>query len=196
VSLAALLARYGYLAILIGSLLEGETIVVLGGFSAHRGYLSLPYVILAAFAGTVLGDQLYFQLGRRRGPRFLERRPRWRPTAERVQRMIRRHETAVILGFRFLYGIRSITPFVLGMTGVGTLRFALLNLVSAALWAAAMGAAGYALGAAIETLLGGLHRFETAVFVAILAVGAIAWSVHWLRSRSDAGPPPLESSDG
>lgn len=52
--------HFGYLAILVGTLLEGETFLILGGFAAHRGYLDLSLVILSAFLGTVLGDQLFY----------------------------------------------------------------------------------------------------------------------------------------
>ena len=44
-SLPQLLTDYGYWAVFVGSLLEGETILILAGFAAHRGYLSLPLVM-------------------------------------------------------------------------------------------------------------------------------------------------------
>jgi membrane protein DedA with SNARE-associated domain len=55
-----IIAQYGYFAIIIGTFLEGETILVIGGFLAHIGLLSLPLVILSAFIGSFSGDQLYF----------------------------------------------------------------------------------------------------------------------------------------
>ena len=46
--LESFLAKYGYIAILLGTAFEGETIMIMGGFSAHRGYLELlPWVVLA-----------------------------------------------------------------------------------------------------------------------------------------------------
>ena len=45
----SLIKNYEHLPILIGTFLEGETILVLGGFTAHQGYLALPWIILAAF---------------------------------------------------------------------------------------------------------------------------------------------------
>ena len=39
--LESFLAKYGYIAILLGTVFEGETIMIMGGFSAHRGYLDL-----------------------------------------------------------------------------------------------------------------------------------------------------------
>lgn len=62
-TLDQLIDTYGYWAILVGTLLEGETILLLGGFAAYQGYLALPWVILAAFIGAFCGDQLFFFLG-------------------------------------------------------------------------------------------------------------------------------------
>ena len=132
--LESLLNTYGYLAILLGTFLEGETIMILGGVAAHMGYLSLGWVITFGFLGTLLGDQLYFYLGRRHGGDFLARRPTWSARAQRVHRFIERYPVLLILGFRFLYGLRTVTPFVLGSSQVSYLQFTLLNLTGAGTW--------------------------------------------------------------
>lgn len=36
-------AQYGYAALIIGSLAEGETITLLGGVAAHQGVLKFPW---------------------------------------------------------------------------------------------------------------------------------------------------------
>jgi membrane protein DedA with SNARE-associated domain len=60
------ISTYGYVAIAIGGFFEGETILVLAGFAAHRGHLHLPWVIVWGFLGTLCGDQLYsISVGRR-----------------------------------------------------------------------------------------------------------------------------------
>jgi len=183
VSPESLIYEYGYAAVLLGSFLEGETIVVLGGFAAHRGYLSLPGVIAAAFFGTLFGDQLYFFLGRRQGPAMLARRPSWEARIARVRELLRRHEVPLILGFRFLYGLRTVTPFALGMSGVPPLRFALLNVPAALAWSILIGTLGYQIGAAFQGMLGDLKRFERGLFVAIAAAGAALWIAQWIRRR-------------
>ena len=55
-----LIDTYGYWAVLLATFPEGETILVIAGFAAHQGYLTLMPVILAAFAGSLCGDQLFF----------------------------------------------------------------------------------------------------------------------------------------
>jgi membrane protein DedA with SNARE-associated domain len=174
-------ATYGYVALVVGTFLEGETILVIGGFLAHRGYLDLPAVLAAAFAGSFAGDQLYFHLGRRGGMAALARRPRWQPRADRVFRLLREHQLAVTLGFRFVYGFRTVTPFLLGASGMPTLRFLPLNAVGGALWAACFGTLGYVIGQTLQVVLGKVRRFEEAAVLAIALIGAAAWVAHRFR---------------
>lgn len=180
-SLEQLISTYGYAAIGIGSLLEGETIVVLGGFSAHRGYLELPWVILAAFLGSLLGDQLYFYIGRAKGEGILERRPHWRARSERIFSLLHRHQDWLILGFRFLYGLRTVTPFLVGAAGISPVRFFALNMVGAAGWAVVVGVAGYLFGQVLEVLIGDLKHYELILFGILVAVGVLAWVGRYLK---------------
>lgn len=62
--LAALIGTYGYWAVALGCLLEGETVLLLAGFAAHRGYLQWPVVVAVAAAAGFAGDMAFFLLGR------------------------------------------------------------------------------------------------------------------------------------
>jgi membrane protein DedA with SNARE-associated domain len=180
-SLETFLQTYGYWALLVGTLFEGETILIMGGLAAHRGYLSLPLVILAAFAGTLAGDQFFFFLGRKKGKAFLDTRPSWKPNIEKVHVLLDRYQTLLILGFRFLYGLRTVTPFVIGMSRVKTGRFIILNVIGAFVWAVAFGTGGYLFGAALEVLLQEVKRYEFLAFLTIALAGIAVWTVHFYR---------------
>lgn len=171
----ALLIQYGYLTIFVGTFLEGESILILGGYAAHEGYLQLPQVLLAAFCGSFFGDQLYFVIGRWYGRQLLERWPRWKARIVRVDDLIRRYQTIFILGFRFLYGLRTITPFVLGAGSVHVIRFVILNALGAVLWTLSIGATGYLFGELITRWAGHIKQFEPYYF-SLLIVGALGLS--------------------
>lgn len=175
--------QYGYAVLVAGTFLEGETVLVLGGLAAKLGYLHLSGVMAAGFAGTLLGDQLYFHLGRRYGPALLVRRPRWRVSADRAFALVERHPDLIILAFRFLYGLRTVTPFVLGMSRVPAWRYTLLNAAGGVAWAVAVAGAGYLVGHAAEVFLGELKRYEGAVAAAVVLAGAAVWVVHLGRAR-------------
>ena len=189
-----LIAHYGYLAIFIGTLLEGETILVLGGFAAHRGWLWLPGVMLAATVGSMCSDQLFFFIGRRHGAAWLARRPRWKAGVERVRGMIERHATALILVFRFLYGLRNITPFALGTSSVSARRFLILNAVGAVFWAVVISLLGWSVGEAAERMIGHIKHYEHWIGAGIIAVGIALWAWHRLAARRRAASQALHTS--
>jgi membrane protein DedA with SNARE-associated domain len=183
ISIHSFIASYGYMAILVGTFLEGETILVLGGFAAHSGYLDLSFVILAAFVGTLCGDQLFFFLGRWHSDAFLKRRPSWRVRVAKAQKLLDRFRTPILLGFRFFYGLRTVTPFVIGMSAVPTLRFVFLNAAGALIWAIAVGTGGYLFGNALEIMIGNIKHYEIEVFGVIAALGLVIWIIHVVRRK-------------
>jgi membrane protein DedA with SNARE-associated domain len=183
ISIQSFIDTYGYLAIFVGSFLEGETILVLGGLAAHRGYLDLPYVILTAFVGTLCGDQLFFLLGRWHSDAFLKMRPSWCARVEKAQKLLNRFRTPIILGFRFFYGLRTVTPFVIGMSSVPTIRFVFLNAAGALIWAITVGIGGYLFGNALEIFIGNIKNNELKVFGVIAALGVVIWIFHIVRRK-------------
>lgn len=179
-NLSELIETYGYWVVLGGTLLEGESVLLLAGFAAYSGYLELHTVIGIAVVGSFLGDQLWFFLGRRHGAKLLARFPRYAAPAKRAETLLARYHTPVILAVRFLYGLRTVLPFVIGMSSVPTLRFQALNFAGAALWASSGAVAGYLFGNAIEAILGDLHRYEKYLLAAIVLGGLAYW---WFSRR-------------
>jgi membrane protein DedA with SNARE-associated domain len=152
-SVEQLITQYGYFALLIGTFLEGETIVVIAGVLAQRGFFELPLVIMVAFLGTFVADQFFFYLGRFKGRSYLQARPHWQRRADRVLDLLHRHQLPVIIGFRFLYGFRSVTPFIIGSSGFNPIRFAILNAFGTLIWAGLIGTLGYTFGRAVAVMI-------------------------------------------
>ncbi len=183
-TIESLINSYGYLSILIGTFLEGETILVLGGFAAHRGYLTLGGVIASAFVGSLCGDQLFFYLGRRHSRAILSRRPFWQMKIEKFERLLARYHTPLILSFRFLYGLRTVAPFVIGMSTISARKFILLNTAGALVWALIVGGGGYLFGHTVEIIIGNVKQYEKWVIALIAVSGIIVWTLHfYLRKR-------------
>jgi membrane protein DedA with SNARE-associated domain len=185
-NIEALLQTYGNYALFIGTFLEGETILVLGGFLANQGDMELRWVILLAFLGSLSGDTLVFHLGRWKGRAFLARRPHWEKRAARVQRALDKYQTYVVLSFRFFYGLRNITPFVIGSTGFSPMRFFLLNATGAAIWAVVVGSAGYIFGEAIRLFLEDVKPYKRWLLLFGVVVGCVLWILHSRSLRRKA----------
>ena len=190
IDLSPWVAAYGYPATLAGALFEGETVLVLAGLFAHRGVLDLPWVIALGALGGAAGDIVYFALGRRYGAELLGRFPRFAPAAERVQALIHRHPDLSIFGIRFLYGLRTVGPAVIGSSVVSWPRFLILNTLGALVWSACWVGAGYVLGEAAQRLLGRLMHVEREFFISALMVAVIATIALRLRRRRIRSPKP------
>ena len=182
-SLDELISNYGYWAIVIGTFLEGETILVLGGFAAHRGFLELPWVIVCAFLGSFAGNQTFFYIGRMNGDRILEKRPHWKAKSAKVFALMEKNQTWLILGFSFMYGVRSVTPFLLGAAKVSPPKFFVLNMIGVMVWAITVGCLGFFFGYAIEAVMGDIKRYEMGFFVVLAAVGLGFWLFRLLTRK-------------
>ncbi|HEY6336308.1 MAG TPA: DedA family protein [Alphaproteobacteria bacterium] len=181
-----LLLDYGPLVILVWTFFEGETVLLVAGFLAHQGYISLEWSILAAFVGSMSGDQLYFWIGRRFGEQILDWRPAWRVRIERSLRLLVKYQNLFILSFRFVYVVRTVASFSIGLAGVSFRRFTILNAIAAAIWALSFGLGGYWFGSTLESIAGGVQEIETIAGVA--AASALGGYLIWRRMRRRAEP--------
>jgi membrane protein DedA with SNARE-associated domain len=177
-SLAEFVSTYGYAAVLAGTLLEGEGILLLAGFAAHQGHLSLELVLLLAFAGGTVGDQVFFWIGRHWGGLLLQRSPLARARTAHIGVLLKRWDAALVFGIRFMYGLRIAGPIAMGALGVSSVRFAVFNALGAAVWAVVIGGAGYLLGHTLQAWTGDIERYEGVIFWGALAAIAAALVAH------------------
>lgn len=195
--LQRLLEDYGYLALFVGTYFEGETILVLAGFLAYREYLELWMVILVAFIGSYAGDQTWFYLGRWKGNSLLERKPKLKLLADKALRYLNKYPDLWVLSFRFVYGLRTVMPVAIGMSGYPPLRYLVLNGIGAAIWATVLGYTSYIFGAVLEEVLGDIKRYELTILGTLVVVGLLVWGIRrWRHRRARLkATPPSDSQD-
>lgn len=166
-----LIAGYGYIAIGIGCFFEGETAMLLGSLASRQSILEFPGVILAAFIGTLIGDNAWFYMGRHLGQPFIARRRHWQERADYARGLLERYGAGFIIGLRFFYGLRSVTPFVIGAARVSRVKFLVCDLLGTLVWITVMGAIALLLGNAISDALTALESSGGAVTLIIAGLG-------------------------
>lgn len=188
--LQTILNDYGFLLyplILVWTFIEGETVVILSGAlaSEHKYNINVELLAVFAFAGSFAGDQLYYYIGRRYGTPLLNRWPTLGAKIDWAFQLVKTHPTLFILSFRFIYGVRNIAPFVIGISGVPRLRYMALNAVAALIWAHSFAWGGYFLGRVLEDWLGDNKWYMLGCFVLIaLAVGLYGYFGNKRRLKS------------
>lgn len=181
-SLSEFIANYGYIAILLGSIAEGETITLLGGLAAHEGLLKYSMVVLVALTGAIIGDQLLYALGYRFGTRILHRFHRYQHKITRANRLIRRHPGLFVIGVRFMYGFRIVGPIIIGASRLSPWKFLVLNVIGAIIWAFIFVTLGFFAGEVIAPWLYKLHHHLKMLFW-VVGIIAVVLLLKFLYSR-------------
>lgn len=162
--------------------LPGESLLLTSGTLAGADLLDIrvlaPVLLLAAF----LGDIANYLIGRFVGGTFL-RKPRRFPTPAQMARaegFYARHGAAAIILGRYVPIVRTLAPFVAGMTRLPFRLLVVYAIIAEASWVAIFLGAGYLFGATrwVQDYLGiGL----TAIVVASLLPGAVAYLIRRFR---------------
>jgi membrane protein DedA with SNARE-associated domain len=130
----------------LGLPLPEDVALITGGILAgwgprHHGVGSLWGMIFVGLAGILVGDSIIFRAGATYGEALLDTRLGRHIPGEKVERIIglfERHGAKFIMVARFLPGIRAVTYFVAGTTGVPYWKFLLFDglaaCVSAPFW--------------------------------------------------------------
>jgi membrane protein DedA with SNARE-associated domain len=182
VTLEAILTQYGLAALFLGAGIEGETVVVLGGVMVHRGLIAYPAAIAAAALGSFIADQIFFALGRRFRDHRYVRRAQQKAAFRRAIDVFERRPVLFVFGFRFLYGLRTVSPIAIGTTELPASRFMAINALAAMVWATVFVTLGYLFGQGIEAAFGRV-RDVGHVLVPALAVLLLVGLVAHLRHR-------------
>jgi membrane protein DedA with SNARE-associated domain/rhodanese-related sulfurtransferase len=124
----------------------GVLFLLAAGALCHMGQLNFPYVLAVAIGACLLGDTLWFLIGRRHGSRVLRLLAAFSvdPNGQirKVKRTFERHGLRCLLIAKFIPGIDAVAPPVAGMSGSSIYRFWAYDGAGSAIWAATYAGVG------------------------------------------------------
>jgi membrane protein DedA with SNARE-associated domain len=191
--LADLISAHGYWIVAVIVAIEsmgipapGETALVTAAiFAGTTERLAITWVIVAAAAGAIAGDNVGYLVGRRFGYSILLRYGRLaRMDTSRIklgQYLFARHGGKVVFFGRFIAVLRAAAAVLAGTNCMPWQRFLFFNATGGVAWATAYGTAAYVLGERIQRL----HGVVAGVGIA-LAVIVCAAALWWLRGHEAA----------
>src|SRR5437762_14067906 len=94
------LLQYGYIALSIGTFLEGETAILVASSLVHSGFFKGPYTVVFGFFGSFISDWLYFIIGKLNGRYFIEKRPALKEKLKPTQKFFRTHRLQILFSYR------------------------------------------------------------------------------------------------
>jgi membrane-associated protein len=187
-ALGVFLILFAETGLLIGFFLPGDSLLFTAGLLCTTSataavHLSLPVVLVSAAAGALLGAQVGYLIGRRAGPRLLDRpdRPRLQDAVNRSRIALDRYGygKAIVLA-RFIPLVRTVLNPMAGTVGVPVRVFTLWQVVGGLIWSVGLTLAGYALGSRIPNV----DKYLLPIVALIILVSLIPVALEVRRSRA------------
>lgn len=178
------LSDWGYWLVFFGSMVEGEVILLSASAASALGYLDIHKVFIIAFCTTVCADQGLFFLGRHIGTDWLVHRiPKLEKARTKAFELLHKMDIFFIFSFRFIYGIRTISPLIIGSAKVKPIRFIICNIISGLTWAGLSCWLGYSIA---DTISDGVFNFKDLVLwttVILVVIFGIIYLTSFFRNR-------------
>jgi membrane protein DedA with SNARE-associated domain len=154
---------------------------------ASGGRLNIYVLLLLAWAGAVIGDNIGYVIGRTGGHRLMIRfGRRFGVTEDRfaaVEGFFTRYGSAVIIFARFVVVLRQFNGIVAGTLEMPWWRFLFFNALGAALWVGFWGGAAYWLGKKVFLYTDEFSEYEPYILgaIGIVVLAAAVYSYLWHR---------------
>jgi membrane protein DedA with SNARE-associated domain len=190
-----LVRQYGLIAVPViitleslGAPLPGESLLIFGSAMAERGNMSFPLLLLFAWLGGIIGDNIGYLIGRRLGRvvvlRYGDKIGITTNRLGQVEAVFARYGPLAVAFARFFNVLRQLNGVVAGTLEMGWWRFLLFNALGCALWVLTWGLIGYYLSAHVSNITRFAHGLGLfgAIIVAALVIGAIIYALRRERT--------------
>lgn len=177
---------WGYIAVFLGSIVEGESVILTASAVAASGYLSIYKIFVISCITTICADFVFFLVGYKFGSDWIIRRfPKLEKARNKAFDVMRRMDILFIFSFRFIYGIRTISPLIIGSAKINPSRFLLFNILSGIIWAAVSCFIGYTIA---DLVIDGKFDSGMSVITLTVVLALVAGFVIFLKKRRNKKP--------
>jgi len=156
--------QYGYLAVFLSTVIEGEVVVLAAAALASLGMLEAHWVIAVSAAGAFVGHILLFAVGRWKGMQIVEAFPLLRRHYPMANKIMDDYANWSVFIFQYLYGMRIISAILFGCSTISASRFFFLQMINCIIWSFIVYFAGHMIGVVAMQL------FEMVGIYGLLAV--------------------------
>lgn len=180
------LSTYQLPAILLGSILFGETVIITAAFLSAQGYWSPVIVFVLSLIGTISSDIVWFILGKY-SVEWLRKWNWYKTQEEKIMQKAKYLKGSqpwlALLFIKFLYGTRIIMMVYFSIQKIPIRKILVYNIIGTTIWLIVMIAIGWLAGKSIINLTSYVNRLEYIIPVLIAVLIVYKGVTTWLTQR-------------
>ncbi|MDF1880816.1 DedA family protein [Sulfurimonas sp. MAG313] len=169
------LETYGYVVLFLYSFGGGFLALMGAGVLSYTGHMDLTTSILVAFIANFIGDMVLFYMGRYNKKEVMVYMHKHKRKLALAHILMKKHGSWVVFLQKYVYGIKTLIPLAIGITKYNLKKFAILNLIAAALWALVIGIGSYMAGEAIRSAYEVIAQRPWIAPIALISIIALTW---------------------
>ena len=184
----------GYLGIFIMMSIESsfipfpsEIVMIPAGFAASQGEMNIVLVLLAAFAGSMIGAWINYFLAMTLGRKFLYAYGHYffmKPqTLDKMERFFQAHGAVSTFTGRLIPGIRQLISIPAGLSKMSFSLFSLYTFLGAAIWSTILVLLGYFLGENEGLIDEYKHEIGYLILLGVVVILAVYTYLHKRKQR-------------
>lgn len=177
-----LVTQYGYIGLfftlgvsIMGLPVPDEFLMTFVGFLSFSGKLNSVVAIAAAATGSMTGITLTYFLGHLFGDKILGllHKHAGSKRLDKVLSWYQRHGAKLLTVGYFIPGVRHLSGYVAGISGLSYRRFAFFAYLGAGLWTTLFISLGRLLGSRWQTILPMFHRYSLVIGIAAIVLALL-----------------------
>ena len=161
---------YGYIALFLYSFGGGMLALAVAGVFAAGGSLDINIVIFVAIVSNTIGDGFLFYIARSNKQYANDMMKKHERKIQLAHRMMEKYGWGAIIFQKYIYGIKTLIPLVIGLTQYDSKKFMIFNFIGAIIWALVVGLSAYFLG---DVVTNSLEEYKTYGIVILLSLLAL-----------------------
>ncbi len=171
-----LFLKCGYLASFLGTLIEGEILLLTSVISAKMGYFNFFGGLLAAFFGAFVRDTIQFLIVKKQGKKLLKKKPKLQAKLDSASEWFNKNPFFYLTIYRLMYGFGSVIIMLAGLKDdISYSKFALYSTISISIWITIFGGLGYFFADAMIAQLNFMSSYSLEVIGILSLIGLMYW---------------------
>jgi membrane protein DedA with SNARE-associated domain len=172
-----ILSNWGYLFLFLYSLGGGFFALIAASVAAFFGKMNIIYVLMVAFTSNMIGDIILFYIARNNKSVLDEYLKKHRRKIALAHLMVKKQGDKIIFIQKFIYGIKTLIPIIIGFTKYSFKKFIILNVFASLIWVLVFGLGSFYMGDAINNLIDSIYN-KTTFFIIIFIVLLIGFIIY------------------
>ena len=181
--LTPFITQYGLWVIFFGMMVEGTTMIIATGILCYLGMIELKDALIVSILGAVIGDQIWFFIGKNYANLALKWFPKLKTKIEALKSVVIKKGALLSLSGRFVYSGAILFPLTLGLYKYPYKKFLLFDIIGVSIWASIGILIGKLLGNGIENYIGKIEKIWHIILIVIVVTVLVYTLKRYLKRR-------------